>query len=224
MRIYKKKLQMNFRKIYVFCVLILAMLFSCNDSFTVKKEGYFKIDFPKKEYTTFNEPSFPYSFEYPVYARISKGSSFPGENHESPYSIDIDFNQFKGRIFISYKNISGVSVYKVKTPEGGYRDSAAANDFDKMIDDAYKLAYKNDIKAQSIRDSVMHTPNGLTGIYFQLSGNVATANQFLLSDTTKHFLRGALYFDATPNEDSLRPVNTFLQEDMKHIINTLRWK
>ncbi len=215
---------MTLRKISFFCLLAFAMFCSCNDSFTVKKEGYFKIDFPKKEYTTFNEPSFPYSFEYPIYARIIKESAFPGENNDSPYSIDIDFPQFKGKIFISYKNISGVSVYKVKTPDGGYRDSTAMNNFDKMVDDAYKLTYKNDIKAQSIRDSVMHTPNGLTGIYFQLSGNVATANQFLLSDSTKHFLRGALYFDATPNEDSLRPVNSFLKEDMKHIINTLKWK
>lgn len=215
---------MNFQIKFVLTLFIATLLFSCNDDFTVRKEGYFKIDFPKKEYKNFNDPSFPYSFEYPVYAHISQGSAFPGDSHESPYSIDIDFPQFKGRIFISYKNISGKSVYKVKTPSGGYRDSVANNDFDKMVDDAYKLAYKNDIKAQSIRDSVMHTPNGLTGIYFQLSGNVATANQFLLSDTTKHFLRGALYFDATPNEDSLKPVNTFLQEDMKHIINTLRWK
>ena len=215
---------MTLPKIAVFYILFLAMLCSCNDGFTVKKEGYFKIDFPKKEYKSFNEPSFPYSFEYPVYARITKESSFPGENNESPYSIDIDFPRFKGKIFISYKNISGISVYKVKTSGGGYRDSTAGNNFDKLVDDAYKLTYKNDIKAQSIGDSVMHTPNGLTGIYFQLSGNVATANQFLISDTTKHFLRGALYFDATPNEDSLRPVNSFLKEDMKHIINTLKWK
>ena len=215
---------MTLRKKSFFCFFILILLGSCNDGFTVKKEGYFKIDFPKKEYTTFNEPSFPYSFEYPVYARITKGVSSPGETAENPYSIDIDFPNFKGRIFISYKNISGISVYKVKTTDGGYRDSTASNDFDKMVDDAYKLAYKNDIKAQSIGDSVMHTPNGLTGIYFQLSGNVATANQFLISDTSKHFLRGALYFDATPNEDSLRPVNSFLKEDMKHIINTLKWK
>ena len=204
--------------------LMVTILPGCNDGFTVKKDGYFKIDFPEKEYTTFNDSSFPYTFEYPVYAQIEKGSAFPGEEVESPYSMDISFPQFKGKIFISYKNLSGTSVYKVKTPFGGYRDSIAVNSFDKMVDDAYKLAYKNDIKAQSIVDSVMHTPNGLTGIYFKLSGNVATANQFLLSDTTKHFLRGALYFDATPNEDSLRPVNSFLKEDMKHIINTLRWK
>jgi hypothetical protein len=53
---------------------------------------------------------------------------------------------------------------------------------------------------------------------------VATAHQFFLTDSTKHFLRGALYFDATPNEDSLRPVNAFLQAEMKHLIQTFRWK
>ena len=35
---------------------------------------------------------------------------------------------------------------------------------------------------------------------------------------------GALYFDAAPNEDSLRPVNEFLVADMKHLIRTFRWK
>jgi hypothetical protein len=45
-----------------------------------------------------------------------------------------------------------------------------------------------------------------------------------VTDSVKHFLRGALYFDASPNEDSLGVVNNFLQDDMKHLINTFRWK
>ena len=65
---------------------------------------------------------------------------------------------------------------------------------------------------------------GVTGIFFRVGGNAATARQFYVTDSVKHFLRGALYFDATPNEDSLSVVNEFLQEDMKHLINTLRWK
>ena len=90
-----------------------------------------------------------------------------------------------------------------------------------MVDDSYKLTYKNDIKAYSIQDSVMHTPNHITGIFFRLSGSVATAKQFLLSDTTHNFLRGALYFDATPNEDSLRPVNDFLEETWRVLTRML---
>jgi len=206
---------------YLFLALLIA---SCNSNYTSKKEGYFKIEFPPKEYRTFNDPSFPYTFEYPVYARIANDSSYFNKGEKNPYSIDIDFPSFNGTIYLSYKKIGGTSVYKVKKPDGTYRDSIGGNSFQKMVDDSYKLTYKNDIKAYSIEDSVMHTPNGIAGVFFKLSGNVATARQFFLSDTTQHFLRGALYFDVTPNEDSLRPVNAFLQEDMKHLINTLKWK
>lgn len=204
--------------------LFALCIISCNSNYTSKKEGYFKIDFPKKVYTTFNDPTFPYSFEYPVYARIAKDSSYFNDGAKNPFSINIVFPTFNGTIFISYKNVGGTSVYKVKNPDGSYRDSTGKNSFEKMVNDSYNLTYKNDIKAYSIEDSVMHTPNNITGVFFKLSGNVATAKQFFLSDTLYHFLRGALYFDATPNEDSLRPVNAFLQEDMKHLINTLKWK
>ena len=201
------------------------MMVSCNSNYTSKKEGYFKIDFPKKQYTTFNEPGYPYTFEYPVYARIAKDSSYFAEGAKNPYWINIEFPSFNGTIFVSYKKIGGTSVYKVKNPDGiTYHDSVGVNDFHKMVDDSYNLTYKNDVKAYSIEDSVMHTPNDITGVFFKVSGNVATAKQFFLTDTTRHFLRGALYFDATPNEDSLRPVNAFLQQDMKHLINTLKWK
>ena len=216
----KKNWQIH-RLIYFLFALLIT---SCNSNYTSKKEGYFKIDFPKKVYTTFNDPAFPYSFEYPVYARITKDSSYFNEGSKNPFSINIVFPSFNGTIFISYKNVGGTSVYKVKNPDGSYRDATGKNSFEKMVNDSYNLTYKNDIKAYSIEDSVMHTPNNITGVFFKLSGNVATAKQFFLSDTLHHFLRGALYFDATPNEDSLRPVNDFLQEDMKHLINTLKWK
>lgn len=204
--------------------LFTLLIIGCNSNYTSKKEGYFQIDFPKKAYTTFNEPGYPYTFEYPVYATIEHDSSFFKDDSKNPYSINIVFPTLNGTIYISYKNITGTSVYKVKDTNGNYRDSIGKNSFEKMVNDSYNLTYKNDIKAYSIEDSVMHTPNGLTGVFFKLAGNVATAKQFFLSDTTKHFLRGALYFDATPNEDSLRPVNAFLQQDMKHLINTLKWK
>ena len=208
----------------IFSLIFLLSLFSCNSDYTSKKPGYFKIDFPAKQYTTFNDPHYPYSFEYPVDARIAKDSGYFDSTAENPYWINVIFPSFNGKIFISYKNIGGTSVYKVKNPDGSYRDSIGKNDFNKMVNDAYNLTFKNDIKAYSIEDSVMHTPNDISGIFFHLTGNVATANQFFLSDTLHHFLRGALYFDATPNEDSLRPVNAFLKEDMFHLINTLKWK
>jgi gliding motility-associated lipoprotein GldD len=206
----------------IIVILLLTFITSCNSNYTSKKKGYYKIDFPEKQYIKFDQPGFPYTFEYPAYARIIKDSAY-FENGDNPYWINIDFPLFKGKIFISYKTIGGKSVYKVKT-SSGYKDSTGINSFENMVNDAYKLSYKNNIKAYSINDSVMHTPNDVAGIFFSLTGNVATSRQFFLSDSTKHFLRGALYFDATPNEDSLKPVNDFLQQDMKHIINTMQWR
>ncbi len=204
----------------LFC---LSFLLSCNSPYTSKKKGYFKIDFPKHEYVRFDNPGYPYSFEYPEYASVVRDSSYFESASQNPYWININFPLFNGKIFISYKTIGGTSVYKVKTP-AGYKDSLGKNTFENMVNDSYNLTYKNDIKAYSIEDSLMRTPNNISGIFFRLAGSVATAKQFFLSDTTHNFLRGALYFDATPNEDSLRPVNAFLQEDMKHFINTLQWK
>lgn len=195
---------------------------ACNSPFTNKRTGYFKISFPEREYQSFDRPDFPYAFEYPVYAEITRDSSYFDD--DDPYWINVDFPTFNGRIFLSYKEIGGKSHYRVRAGDGKYRDSVAVNQFDQLVKDAYNLSFKNDIKAYSIDDSLMKTPDGLTGIYFKLTGNVATANQFFLSDTTQHFIRGALYFNTTPNEDSLSVVNDFLEVDLKHLINTMHWK
>lgn len=95
---------------------------------------------------------------------------------------------------------------------------------EKLLNDAFNLTNKQSVKATYINDSTLSTPNGVHGMFFKVSGNVATANQFFLTDSTNHFLRGALYFDAAPNQDSLRPVNDFLVKDMQHLINTFKWK
>ena len=184
-------------------------MMSCNSNYTYKKKGYFKIDLPEKKYRLFDQAGYPYSFEYPEYAVITKDSTFFDDETENPWWINIDVPQLAGRIYISYKAIGG----------------STRNSFDSLVNDGFKMAYKQhtDI-ATGINDSRIQTPNGIGGIYFSLGGNTATANQFFLTDSSRHFLRGALYFDATPNEDSLSVVNNFLREDLQHLINTLKWK
>jgi len=205
-------------------LLFLLIILGCNSVYTSRPKGYFQIDFPKHNYTLFNRPGFPYSFEYPTYARIIQDSTYFDASPENPYWINVDFPQFGARIFLSYKLVGGKAPYKVKDKEGIYRDSIGVNQFDRMVNDAFNLTNKNQVMSTSIKDSLFHTPNGITGIFFRVGGNAATAKQFFVSDTTKNFLRGALYFDATPNYDSLKPVQDFLQVDMDHLINTFRWK
>lgn len=200
-------------------IVFLLMLTSCNSSFTPKPKGYFKINLPAHTYQRFDEPGFPYSFEYPVYAKISREADTTGNN---PYWINIDFNDFKGRIYLSYKSINGKSVYKVKD-YNGYHDSVVVNNFENLREEAYKMTYKHTIKASGIIDSFFTGPAG-SGVYFYVAGEAATSKQFYVSDSSKHFLRGALYFDASPNEDSLSVVSNFLESDIRHMLKTLSWK
>jgi len=186
----------------LFCMLLIS---SCNSPYTPKPTGYFKIDFPVKKYQVFNQPGYPYTFEYPVYATVVKDSSFFGDATENPWWININFPQFNGKINVTYKSIG-------------------ANKLEKLLNDAFNMTNKHSSKADYIGDSLLQTTNGIHGIFFKVEGNVATANQFFLTDSTKNFLRGALYFDATPNQDSLKPVNDFLLQDMMHLVNTFKWK
>lgn len=205
-------------------IIILSVIaLACNSPFTPKPRGYFNIDLPEHEYKVFDEPGYPYSFEYPVYGKVNKDSTLFDDNPDNPYWINIDLPQFAARVYMSYKTVGGNSVYKIKGPSG-YRDSVVKNTFEGLRDEAFKMSFKHSLKASSIDDSLFRTGNGVSGVYFSVGGNAATANQFFVTDTTRHFLRGALYFDASPNSDSLAPVNEFLKEDLKHIISTFRWK
>ena len=211
------------KKAYCLLPIVCCSFAACNSTYTSKPKAYFKIDFPERKYVKFEKEGFPYSFEYPAYANIVRDTAYFDSTSDNPFWVNVDFPAFRGKIFISYKTIGGKSIYKIKSGNT-YRDSLGLNTFQNLVNDAYKLTFKNDVKAYSIEDSIMHTPNHAGGIFFRVGGSVATAKQFFLTDSTRHFLRGALYFDATPNEDSLAPVNNFLQEDLKHLINTLQWK
>jgi gliding motility-associated lipoprotein GldD len=207
-----------------FFIFFLITIVACNSTYTSKKEGYFKIEYPERSYKVFDEPGLPYSFEYPTYANIIKDSTYFDSTPENPYWRNIDFPGFDARIFLSYKVIGGRAIYKVKTSGGNYIDSFGINKFDKMVNDAFNLTNKNEAVATSITDSLFKTPNGITGIFFKVGGNAATPYQFFMSDTTNNFIRGALYFNTTPNADSLKPVQEFLRTDINHMINTFRWK
>ena len=191
--------------LYFFGLFLLVSGWACNSTYTPKPKGYFNIPFPQRAYQTFQQPGYPYTFEYPVYAKVVRDSTFFGEPTENPWWINVDFPGFNGKIYISYKPIG-------------------PNTLDTLIKDAYRLTGKHNTMAYSIEDTAFVTPQKVSGVYFTVGGNVATAHQFFVTDSVRHFLRGALYFDATPNADSLGIVNDFLLTDLKHMVNTLQWR
>ena len=199
-------MKVKYTIIFILLPVVVMISISCNSPYTFKKRGYFKIDFPSRSYQLFDQAGYPYSFEYPSYARVTKDSTFFETKPENDWWLNIDLPLFAGRIYISYKEIG-------------------RNKLDSLVNDAFTMSYKqHTYKASGIEPQPFVTSNNISGVYFTLSGNTATANQFFLTDSTKHFLRGALYFYATPNEDSLSVVNDFVKKDLEHLINTVKWK
>ncbi|MDR3680726.1 MAG: hypothetical protein P4L41_12240 [Flavipsychrobacter sp.] len=192
---------------YTIPVLLCLSILACRPTtYVPKPAGYFRIDTPQHSYQAFNKPEYPYGFEYPIYGNIVRDTAFFGEKPENPYWINIVFPTLGGTIYISYKEI-------------GPNQS-----LEKLLDDSHKLSYVHTKKADYIDDGYFHNANGVSGVFYHVGGDAASAYQFIATDSVKHFLRGALYFDVTPNADSLRPVNEFLRGDIEHILKTLRWQ
>jgi gliding motility-associated lipoprotein GldD len=186
-------------------IVFVLFAFACNSPFIPKKKGYEKVNFPNHSYQVFNEAGYPYSFEYPVYAQIEHKVNYFGDNSTTKGWININIPSYNATVFVSYKAI-------------------LPHQFDTLVKDAYTFANNHNSKASAIEDSIFTTQNGIHGVFFHIGGDVATNYQFFLTDSLHHFFRGALYFDTTPNEDSLAPANAFLFKDLTHLVNTFKWQ
>ena len=188
---------------YLASLSVIFQLVSCGENnYLPKPEGYNRIDLPAHKYQLLSEKH-PYVFEYSSYAKILKDSSSIAE----PHWIDVYYPEFDANIQLTYKPVKGdASVFK------------------ELSDDAYKLTSKHQIKAYSIEDQIIRTPSGKTAIITELSGEVPSQFQFYVTDSVKHFFRGALYFRTATKNDSLAPVIEYLKTDAIHMVNTLKWE
>ncbi|MEZ5084320.1 MAG: gliding motility lipoprotein GldD [Bacteroidales bacterium] len=179
---------------------ILFATISCNTDYYPKPRGFFRIDLPEKEYRPF-DTNFPYTFEYPKYAVFEQNTTNPNE----PYWINLAFPQFKGKLHLSYKKING--------------------NFDDYVEDTRTMVMKHIPKANAIETKLFEDQlSKVYGMTYTIDGvGTASPYQFYVSDSVNHFLRGALYFNVVPNNDSLEPVINFLKEDINHLIESLKW-
>jgi gliding motility-associated lipoprotein GldD len=195
-------------KIKLLIIPVLAgMLTGCHEIAVPKPKGYFRIDLPSRKYITFDPGSeqirnLPVTFEYPAYGKVL--------TEPDPYSgtgwFNIEMPIYHAKIYLTYIGIR--------------------NDLDSLLEQNYNINIKSHItKADAIDEQVINDPaRKVYGILYDLKGNTATAVQFFVTDSTKHYLRGSLYFDAEPNPDSLAPVVEFFRDDIIHLIETLEWK
>jgi gliding motility-associated lipoprotein GldD len=182
-------------------ITIIFFMFSCESNYTPKPRGYFRIDFPEKKYIPFDS-TFPYRFERPVYTSITDDPISP----EEKYWINLNFLPFKATVHFSYKKVNGNLIT--------------------YLEDSHKMVSKHIPKADAIYDSlVIDRKNNVFGLIYKIEGSgAASPYQFFLTDSISNFVRGALYFNTVPNNDSLEPVINFITDDIEHLIKTFRWK
>lgn len=198
---------MRYFLLFISFVVCFAM-HSCRPEDPIPKpRGYARIDTPAAHnYQIFEREGFPYSFEYPTYASISQDTQILEKTIDNPYWININFPKLGGVIYLSYKTINN------------------NQSLEKLLEDAHFMSFYHTKKADYQNDFSFKNEYGVSGFLYEWGGDAASKYQFVATDSTRHFIRGALYFNTAPNADSLRPLNDFLKTDIQQILKTIRWK
>jgi len=184
----------------VITAMLAMILGACGGDTTPKPPGYVRIKTPEKRYRLYDEGEC-YRFEIPGYAVMERDT---GRGSGRGW-VNIDLPELNGKIHLSYKPVHG--------------------NLGEYITDSRTLAYKHTVRAEGIEETpFIDRDHRRFGMVYDLEGNVASAVQFFITDSTTHFLRGSLYFNCTPNRDSLRPLIQFVREDIIHLIETTEWK
>jgi gliding motility-associated lipoprotein GldD len=185
------------KKQLVFSLLFMGFLAvcSCKDAVLPKPSSYLRLDYPEAKYVSF-ENQCPFAFDMNSEA-IIKG--------EKDCGFTITYPKMKATIYLTYKPVN--------------------NNIKNLLRDAQKLTYEHVIKADNILEQPYLNPDKkVYGMFYRVDGNAATNSQFYVTDSTKHFVTGSVYFYAKPNFDSIMPAASYVRNDMQRLMETLKWK
>lgn len=182
-------------------LLLCSVGFStCRPHSTPKPYGYFRIYIPDTAYVHYAPEGYPYAFSLSknAYVATPKG-------HSEDYWIDIVYPALNTTVYCSYKPIR--------------------NNLGALSRDAQELLYQHTSVASAIPEQGFENPNAhVWGVYYELYGNAATPIQFYLTDSIHHFFRASVYCNTVPNQDSLAPVYQYIQQDMRHLVESFVWQ
>jgi gliding motility-associated lipoprotein GldD len=186
-------------------LFIFIGFISCSQedqAYIPKPKGFNRISLPRPQYNLLDK-NYPYQFEYSKWAEVLPDTFATAQK----YWLFIHYPAYKANIQLTYKPIHNNQKL-----------------LQAYINDAYKLTGKHQIRASSIQERVYSTENGLTATLFKIEGDVPSPYQFYTTDSSNHFMRGAIYFSTAVKNDSLAPVIDYMEKDMMQLLNTLKWK
>ena len=179
----------------VYGVLALSFMFvGCKEEVLPKPKAMLRLEYPSLGSERLEMEN--YRFEYNPLSRLQAKDN---------QSLTLDYPSMKGSIFITYKKVD--------------------NNLEQLLSDAQKLSYEHVVRADGIVEQpFINEQDKVFGMFYDVSGNAASQSQFYLTDSTRHFVTGSLYFYARPNYDSIYPAAIYLQRDIRKIMESLRWK
>jgi gliding motility-associated lipoprotein GldD len=184
-----------FKKTLVF-ILLITNLIACKKDTIPKPSGYLRLDYPVASYAHFENKSCPFTFN------MNENAIIKGKTN---CSFEIHYPKMKATLYLTYKPVNG----NIKL----------------LLKDAQKLTYDHVIKADDILEQPYINPNQkVYGMFYHVNGNAATNAQFYVTDSTKNFIDCSVYFYTKPNFDSIMPAASYIKNDMRTLMETLKWK
>lgn len=181
-------------RILILGLLASVVFSSCKEESLPKPKAMLRLEYPQRAFRLMDADC-PFAFEYNQLAVMES---------EDGCNLILDYKPMKGSIFITYKPV-----------EGNLR---------KLLSDAQKLSYEHVVKADNILEQpYVNRDKGVYGMFYTVEGDAASQSQFYVTDSTDHFVTGSLYFYAKPNYDSILPAADYLQNDIRRIMESLRW-
>jgi gliding motility-associated lipoprotein GldD len=189
----------------IFAVYFAAV--SCTDTVaTPKPTAYPKVDLPTQKYTPINSTC-AYNFEMSGAAQLIPTPQRLALPEALPCWYNVTYADQQATIYLSYKPLR------------------TAADLVRATEDAHKLTFKHTVKASAIEENFINKKDKkVFGVLYDVRGNAASPIQFFVTDSSRHYLRGALYFNASPNADSIAPVVEYFRQDILHLIDTFSWQ
>lgn len=188
----------------IFKLLLGAVILTAcqQENETPRPYAYHRIDLPERSYQQLDSSLCPFAFDYPVAARIEKVN---GAEH--PCWMNIHYPTLNATIYLSYQPINEQASLLA------------------LVQETQRLTYKHVVKASSIEEKIIYKPEEKQfGILYEVGGAAASATQFYITDSTRHFIRGSMYFYSKPEPDSLAPVIAYVLEDVRHLVESFHWK
>ena len=183
---------------YIVMFFVFSLMVSCGNEVQPKPKAMLALNYPLPEYRPVNL-NCPYTFEKNRQAEITPSKSRNG------CWINLNYPLLNGTIFITYQSVR--------------------NNLDSLLRDAQKLPLEHTIKADAIEGDVYTNDlHKVYGMFYELQGDAASQAQFYITDSTAHFLTGAVYFNTKPNYDSIYPAADYIKQDMRHLMETIRWQ